>query len=370
GVRITIRCRSLNIALFAPLFFFFFKKKELRALVMTLVDSLPGLGGTAALLSFFAVIFGIIGLGSFSGQLNYHCYNSSGQMLTYNVLDNGYWSFCKDKEDQCKDIATAYNLTDTFTCLFKNHQPYKFHLCIVFFFFFFFFLSFSYNVVRPCIGCMLQRSYTYTTSNLQSFNDIGHSLLEVFQTVALHEWSFILYDVAKRSGYSSWVYFVAITFLVSFFSLNLVLAVIVDTYSRSLKTVQGEADIGNTIQEIDNLINMKLSQREKAPIVQQITYSNYERQVRYLKSMIRSFEEAFKEFGRPVTEVTEKKHELMRKKKLRVDTGKGLFFFFFLKKQNKTKIVHFVVFSPIYSKVKKKIYIYMYTYIMSENKHK
>ncbi|ETO20855.1 voltage-dependent T-type calcium channel subunit alpha-1H [Reticulomyxa filosa] len=96
--------------------------------------------------------------------------------------------------------------------------------------------------------------------------------------------------------------------------------VIVDTYSRSLKAVEGEEDMGTTIQEVDTLIHVKSSQRGRAPLLQEITYDNYERQVRHVKSMMQKFEEVFKESNRSIVEVVDKKHELMRKKKLRINT--------------------------------------------------
>ncbi|ETO18457.1 hypothetical protein RFI_18809 [Reticulomyxa filosa] len=107
--------------------------------------------------------------------------------------------------------------------------------------------------------------------------------------------------------------------------LNLVLAVIVDTYSQSVKTVQGETDLGNTIQEIDILIQSKLKPRPRASTSSELTVFNYEKQMQHLKITVRRYEKVFKEFGRPIVELTEKKHELVRKTKLRVNTGWSIY---------------------------------------------
>ena len=95
-----------------------------------------------------------------------------------------------------------------------------------------------------------------------------------------------------------------------------------DTYSRSISTVQIEEDYDSTLHEMDELIAQKTSKRS-APVKQQITYETYPRKLRALREKVKTFEELFKEYNQGPVERANKTHELQRKTKLRVDTTRG-----------------------------------------------
>eukprot|EP01084_Bolivina_argentea_P006659 12632_1 len=274
---------------------------KLRTLVMTIIDAIPGLTGSFILLSFFFIVFGIIGIQLFHGQLKEQCTTMVEGVqvpLKYISVDTEYTALCQVDEDNpggkvffgknvapqtCNDVAIALGLPPIYEC--TDHNP------------------------NPVAG-------------MQNYDDIFYSLLQIFQTVTLQDWSMQLYNLSRSRSYVVTGFFVPLTFLVSFFAINLILAVIVDTYSRSGVVVQMEEDYDSTLHEMDDLIAQKTSKRS-APVKQQITYKTYPRKLRALREKVKTFEELFKEYNQGPVERANKTHELQRKTKLRVDTARG-----------------------------------------------
>ena len=59
-----------------------------------------------------------------------------------------------------------------------------------------------------------------------SFDNIFDALLTVFQCVSLEGWSFVMLQTMRTTHFSSFIYFVILIFIGSFFMVNLTLAVI------------------------------------------------------------------------------------------------------------------------------------------------
>ena len=269
---------------------------------MTIIDAIPGLTGSFILLSFFFMVFGIVGIQLFHGRLKQQCTtiddNGNRIPLVYRAVDSDYIALCQYDEDNpdgkvffgarepmqtCNDVAVALGLEAVYTCTDNNENP---------------------------------------VAGMQNYDNIFYSLLQVFQTITLQDWSSQLYNLSRGSGYVVALFFVPLTFLVSFFAINLILAVIVDTYSHSIFTVQTEEDHDSTLHEMDKLIEQKTSKRT-AIVKQQITYDSYPRKLRALKEKVKTFEELFKEYNQGPVERANKTHELQRKEKFRLDTSRN-----------------------------------------------
>eukprot|EP00484_Ammonia_sp_Unknown_P007624 CAMPEP_0197073220 /NCGR_PEP_ID=MMETSP1384-20130603/210494_1 /TAXON_ID=29189 /ORGANISM="Ammonia sp." /LENGTH=1825 /DNA_ID=CAMNT_0042512053 /DNA_START=142 /DNA_END=5619 /DNA_ORIENTATION=+ len=286
---------------------------KLRTLVMTIIDAIPGLSGSVVLLSFFFIVFGIIGVQLFHGTLQQQCttmmdLEGNGELtrvpLTYIALDAEYVGLCSRGRDDDNDEGRVY---------WGGHGVYK-KTC---------------NDLAEALGIDTSvYNYECTDGNenplagMQNFDNIFYALLQVFQAVTLQDWSGQCYNLARGHGYTTALFFVPLTFLVSFFAINLILAVIVDTYARSIDVVQHEEDYDSTVAEMNELIQKKTSKRS-APVKQQITYETYPRKLRELKGKVKTFEELFREYNQGPVERANRAHELQRKTKLRVDTTRA-----------------------------------------------
>eukprot|EP00485_Elphidium_margaritaceum_P010070 CAMPEP_0202692280 /NCGR_PEP_ID=MMETSP1385-20130828/6693_1 /ASSEMBLY_ACC=CAM_ASM_000861 /TAXON_ID=933848 /ORGANISM="Elphidium margaritaceum" /LENGTH=1814 /DNA_ID=CAMNT_0049347777 /DNA_START=122 /DNA_END=5566 /DNA_ORIENTATION=+ len=281
---------------------------RLKSLVATIINALPGLTGTAVLLSFFFIVFGIIGIQLFHGDLKQQCTTDvliDGEEvrvpLTYISLSSEYVAFCSndDGKNPSGDVlfphAGMYTCNDLAVALGENivDAPYE------------------------CTG-----GNENPLAGMQNYDNIFYALLQVFQAVTLQDWSAQMYNIARGNTYMVAFFFIPLTFLVSFFAINLILAVIVNTYGESIFAVQTEEDTDDTLDEMDELIQQKTSKRS-APVKQQITYQTYPRKLRALRDKVKTFEQLFKEYNQGPVERANKQHELQRKTKMRVDTTRG-----------------------------------------------
>ena len=203
-------------------------------------------------------MFSIVGIQIFHGHLKEQCTyiddNGDQIPLRYISGDTEYIALCKIDSDNpegervffgvnepfqtCNDVAVALGEPAIYTCTDYNPNP---------------------------------------MAGMQNYDNIFYALLQVFQTVTLQDWSLQLYNLARGSGYVVSLFFIPLTFLVSFFAINLILAVIVNTYANANVTVQNEEDYDSTLHEMDDLIAQKTSKRS-APVKQQITYETYPRE--------------------------------------------------------------------------------------------
>ena len=169
---------------------------------MTIIDAIPGLTGAFILLSFFFIVFGIIAIQLFHGLLKEQCTSTiDGSVLTYRAVDSDYIAFCNIDRSQNSNVY------------FGRGVPFQ--SCID--------VAISLNVDNP-------RSYECTTGNknplagMQNYDNIFYALLNVFQTVTLQDWSGQLYNLARGHGYIVSLFFIPLTFIISFFAINLILA--------------------------------------------------------------------------------------------------------------------------------------------------
>jgi len=165
------------------------KLKSLRVIVTTLFNTLPDLAQVAVVLTFMFLIFGIMGLQLFNGVLRNRCVDS----ITGEALDDG--------EYICNPQPTGGGRAcpSTAQCL----------------------------PVGDNLG-----------NGVLHFDDIGHSLLAVYLIADMSGWAEMMYAVQDATGKAAWIYFTVIIISISFFAMNLVLAVVVQEF----ETVSSDED--------------------------------------------------------------------------------------------------------------------------------
>lgn len=165
--------------------------------MVTLIDAMPGLFATGILMFFFFTVFAIIGLQLFNGLLKHQCVNDiTNDVLTYRVLNDEYIAICdandsliysgsEQRRYTCNEIANMTGYGGDYHCEGNRENP---------------------------------------LAGMQNFDNIFYSLLMVFQIVTLQDWSSIMYDLSRSQTFSIAIYFVIVTFFISFFAINLILA--------------------------------------------------------------------------------------------------------------------------------------------------
>jgi hypothetical protein len=230
------------------------KIKELRILVETILKSMRGLADVLMLLSFMFIIFAIVGVQLFSGTLRQYCYFDVNPNFTADASDSKLY-FKLPSQENVSD--PYYNLTlfvdldllfdeNYYDSMLYRDMDDEIYIC---------------NEVNTISGMCLNLDPIYDpTSNinmssslclrnhenpdaqLTSFDNVLYSLLQVFVVVTLEGWVAIMYSVQATTHWSAFVFFYLITIVVSYFSVNLCIAVIEDVYSS---TVKHESNVDN-----------------------------------------------------------------------------------------------------------------------------
>jgi len=232
------------------------KIKEVRILVETIFKSLRGLADVMMLLSFMFIIFAIVGVQLFSGTLRQHCYydvnpfyssDSSGidSKLYFklpneeNITDPDYPStyfvdldllFKEGYYDQMlyTDTEGEIHYCDeenkrSGMCLGLDPVPHP-----------------TANINMTSSICL--RNHENPDAQLTNFDNVLYSLLQVFVVVTLEGWVAIMYAIQATTHWSAFIFFYLITIVVSYFSVNLCIAVIEDVYSSTVDNEQTMED--------------------------------------------------------------------------------------------------------------------------------
>lgn len=148
----------------------------MQVIILTLLSSFKQLIDVSVLLLFLFVIYGIAGVQMFNGALHQRCVptDDTVQYIPSLLPYCGYHN-CDSAQSVCETIIDK----------------------------------------QAIIG----------------FDHIFQAFFTVFQVITLEGWSQIMYDLWDASSPASWVYFISLVFLVSFFGINLVLAIIADTFA-------------------------------------------------------------------------------------------------------------------------------------------
>lgn len=266
----------------------FSKIPALKKLVETLLQSLVKLVDVVILLFFLFIIYAIIGVQMFRGKLRQRCYRNRNvhyDSQTYLRYDNSTssvvdWEYYLNNEG---DTTTNHTITECdnpsgwtpvagiafFNLTMDDNQcePYDETALLTYTYdttdkpygFFDDFMHGDYG--GDYYGCRnddfcnaMDQEYPYCITNgknpeygLTSFDNIGASFLNVFIIVTMEGWVDIMYKLVDTTSPYVWPYFYSLIVLVSFFSLNLCLAIIEDVYSD-----QGKDDGDENKQDSEN----------------------------------------------------------------------------------------------------------------------
>lgn len=154
----------------------------LTIMVNALLYSFGNMGNVVALLAFLLVSFGILGLYLWNGKLHQRCYDNYSHMRLpgpENCVRRSSWS------------STGYKCPINYTCLANSTNP---------------------------------------AGGLIGFDTFGVSLLTIFVIATREDWSPIMYAL-EDSWWHVWPFFVGVIVLTSFFSMTLVVGVMLDEIS-------------------------------------------------------------------------------------------------------------------------------------------
>eukprot|EP00736_Rhodelphis_marinus_P000156 Rmarinus@m.17433 len=164
---------------------------ELRLLVATVISSMPLLMNVLGLLCFMFLLFSILGMSLFGGALRGRCF--------YNGVAAAEDSFLP------REVCGYRACPDIFNSTLGEY------------------------VQGECIKGDIDDN---PNNGVTNFDNVGWSLLTAFQCATLEGWSDILYWTQDGSSPYVWIYFVALVTFISFFVVNLLLAVISTTFDK------------------------------------------------------------------------------------------------------------------------------------------
>ena len=160
----------------------------LRIMVQTLLSSLPGFIDVIILLMFLVSIYAIIGLQLWRGKLSQRCYEDVGGGSFEAIFDGEAFCSLGEKGFHCSSFSPAINSS----CMSLASNP---------------------------------------GNGLVGFDNIGLAFLTIFQAITMADWSFVMFWFQDTHTGLAWIYWVSLVFIVSFFAVNLFLAVVDDIYS-------------------------------------------------------------------------------------------------------------------------------------------
>eukprot|EP00808_Paulinella_micropora_P023985 g29760.t1 len=158
---------------------------RLRVLVQALFSATLALRNVMVLLTFLFVIYSVLGVQLYNEALHQRCYLvATNGTLLFGPLD----SFCS----QFPVLGAQCDTDAGFQCL--------------------------------TIGPPLE-------SGLVSFDNVGVAMLLVFRMVTMEDFIWVMYAIMDTDGGFMCIYFISLTILTSFFAMNLILAVVFDSFA-------------------------------------------------------------------------------------------------------------------------------------------
>ena len=178
---------------------------SMRRLIASLIASLPALGNVVIFLFFIFVLFGIFGVQQFKGYFFYRCRLTTGPV-------NGVWPIDYNVDKLCAPPSQDALIGNATICPVVCGNPSAYGLSLS-----------SDNVTTDA-----KINYGITT-----FDNLAQAILTIFQCITLEGWVDIMYNLMDSN--ITWLaaaYFCLLVLFGSFFLLNLVLAVIMDTFDK------------------------------------------------------------------------------------------------------------------------------------------
>ncbi|XP_015766817.1 PREDICTED: voltage-dependent T-type calcium channel subunit alpha-1H-like [Acropora digitifera] len=207
------------------------KVPSIRILVTLLLDTLPMLGNVLLLSFLIFFVFGIISVQLWQGKLRNRCFTNFPENSTFFTRSTFYKpSFdepdfvCSLPEDGGTSRCSNISPKDTNCSGSFEDNSINWNKC--------------YNICKE-VG-------PNPFYDLVSFDNIGIAWIVIFQVITLEGWSDIMYFVQDAHSSLSWIYFVVLIVVGSFFLVNLCLVVITmqfqETKAREIELIESTKD--------------------------------------------------------------------------------------------------------------------------------
>uniref|UniRef100_H2YFM3 Ion transport domain-containing protein n=1 Tax=Ciona savignyi TaxID=51511 RepID=H2YFM3_CIOSA len=215
---------------------------NMRILVMLLLDTLPMLGNVLMLCSFVFFIFGVVAVQLWEGTLRQRCFldpninlgnpltpifHSSLEIAPFYSRGEEDLAICSlpmdSGEFHCSDrsIITPFTV-ENITCS-KKHEPFSgTPMCI------------DWNqYMNTC-----KAGDSNPSLGSINFDNIMYAWVAIFQVISLEGWVDIMYYLMDGYSFYSFIYFILLIVIGSFFMINLCLVVIATQFSETKQREQ------------------------------------------------------------------------------------------------------------------------------------
>jgi hypothetical protein len=182
---------------------------SMKRLIASMLDSIPGLFYVSQFLFFIFVLFGIFGTQQFQGKLYNRCRLTEEPFLDEDgtlvwPINYDVEQLCEVTENTCKDLVAPGEVA---VC----GNPAL------------------YNMTMDGEEISQQELISY---GIITFDNVGVSLVTIFQVLTLEGWSQMMYNFmdTSSSNFMPVFYFCFLVLFGSFFVMNLILAVISESF--------------------------------------------------------------------------------------------------------------------------------------------
>ncbi|XP_050686147.1 muscle calcium channel subunit alpha-1-like isoform X34 [Eriocheir sinensis] len=170
---------------------------SLQVVLNSILKAMVPLLNIALLVMFVIIIYAIIGLELFSGELHFTCYNN-------------------ETGSRMESPHPCDNETAGFNCSALNSDG-QFWVC--------------------------RDGWEGPNYGITNFDNFGLAMLTVFQCITMEGWTDMMYYIADAMGNSwQWIFFVSMIILGAFFVMNLILGVLSGEFSKEREKAQARGD--------------------------------------------------------------------------------------------------------------------------------
>jgi hypothetical protein len=197
---------------------------RMRALIQSLILSIPGLLNVIIFLIFVFMIFSILGAQSLQGSQYQRCRLTAEPIIERNATDHivSYeWPIIEEIPILCRDDESCRSLIKEFA----PHAGIKIAKCGA---------SLDYGVLAGAPGFIDGADgEEFIFFDIVNFNDVFIGLASIFLVLTLEGWTTMMYNYMDSSSAPfSIFFFVTLVIFGSFFTLNLLLAVIMESFAE------------------------------------------------------------------------------------------------------------------------------------------
>ena len=205
----------------------------LKRLVKAILNAIPRLISVANLLTIIFFLFGILGTQLFQGTLRRRCFPMPTDGQPYGPND----ALCSGDGDlgavQC---PAATPICSEYTPGTDNPN---------------------------------------SNSNIYSnFDNTPVSFLTIFVVISLEGWSSVMFDIVETSGYTACIYFIVLVVIGAYFVINLVIAVIYQSYIETLEELQSHEMSFRLLIKMEMEANMMIPQQMSPGVGAQVGLSS------------------------------------------------------------------------------------------------